>query len=60
MKPMIRVNVMNVIITVIMIMTMITTVGCGTKKEPVTNEVSDLLYRETNVVSEVSEISQYQ
>ncbi len=53
---MIRVSVKTMIITVMIIMTMITTVGCGTKKEPVTNEVSDLLYRETNVVSEVSEM----
>lgn len=54
MKPMIK----TMIITIILFMTMITTVGCGTKNKPVVT--NDLLYRETIEVTEVSEISQYQ
>ena len=46
----------TMIITILMILTMTTTVGCG-KKEPITN---DLLHRETTEVTEVSAISQYQ
>lgn len=47
----------TMIITVLMILTMTTTVGCGKKEPIITN---DLLHRETNAVSEVSAISQYQ
>lgn len=47
----------TMIITILMILTMTTTVGCGKKEPIITN---DLLHRETNAVSEVSEISQYQ
>lgn len=53
--PMIR----TMIITILMILTMTTLVGCskGDKGAVMTN---DLLHRETNAVSEVSAISQYQ
>lgn len=47
----------TMIITVLMILTMTTTVGCG-KKEPIMT--NDLLHRETNEITEVSAISQYQ
>ena len=48
----------KLILTVMIIITMLTTVGCGKDNAPqVTN---DLLYRETNEVHKVSEISQYQ
>jgi hypothetical protein len=47
----------TMIITILMILTMTTVVGCGKKEPIITN---DLLYRETNAVSEVSAISQYQ
>lgn len=48
----------TIIITVLMILTMTTVVGCKADKEPVMT--NDLLYRETIEVTEVSEISQYQ
>lgn len=54
MKPMIRVNVKTMIITIILFMTMITTVGCKADKKPVVT--NDLLYRETIEITEVSEI----
>ena len=47
----------TMIITILMILTMTTTVGCGKKEPIITN---DLLHRETNEVHKVSEISQYQ
>lgn len=46
----------KLILTVMMIITMLTTVGCGKDNAQTTN---DLLYRETNEVHKVSEISQY-
>lgn len=47
----------TMIITILMILTMTTVVGCGKKEPIITN---DLLHRETTEVTEVSAISQYQ
>ena len=50
-------TIKTIILTILLLTTMTTVVGCG-KKEPIMT--NDLLHRETTEVTEVSAISQYQ